>query len=324
MAVGSFRLPSGGASLIVDFSVDDATPDTNQIVTFTDLTVGATSWVWDFGDGTSSSLQNPTKTYLYAGTYTVTLCATNGSTSGKEVKTNFIVCSLQPLPSANLQMYNEALIGATPANATLVSGAISQWNDNINGYHRTQGTPVNRPAYIFPAITAPTGIQYGAARYDGNNDFLQNADAAFVRATGSFEVILFKRNSQVTVTARVIANSASGNLYQLFHGTNTFALQLSNTASSGIASSANNDIYVLLFIHWNGGTSFIDYNNLSRNTANVGTTASFGSTHAATATGTAQFSGDFIEHIIYTSKPSDAEILNIKQRMISKFGILWE
>jgi PKD repeat protein len=323
MAVGSFKLPSGGASLIVDFSVDDATPDTNQTVTFTDLTVGATSWLWNFGDGTSSSLQNPTKTYLYAGTYTVTLCATNGSTSGKEVKSNFIVCSLQPLPSANLQMYNEALIGATPANATLVSGAISQWNDNINGYHRTQGTPTNRPAYIFPAITAPTGIQYGAAKYDGNNDFLQNADAAFVRATGSFEVILFKRNS-VSGTARVIVNSASGNLYQLFHGTNTFALQLSNTASSGIASSANNDIYVLLFIHWDGATSFIDYNNLSRNTAVVGTTASIGSTHAASATGTALFSGDFIEHIIYTSKPSDAEILNIKQRMISKFGILWE
>lgn len=324
MAVGSFRLPSGGASLIVDFSVNDATPDTNQTITFTDLTVGATSWVWNFGDGTTSTLQNPTKTYLYAGTYTVTLAAENATTGGIETKVGFIVVTLQALFSTNIQMYNEALVGATPPNATLVSGAISQWNDNINGYHRTQGTPANRPAYIFPAITAPNGIQYGVARYDGNNDFMQNADAGFVRATGSFEVILFRRLSQANVTARVIINSASGNLYQLFHGTNNYSLQLSNTASSGVASSANNNIYVLIFVYWDGSTSFIDYNNLSRNTAVVGTTASFGSTHAATGTGTAQFHGEIVEHIVYTSKPSDADISLIKQRMISKFGILWE
>jgi PKD repeat protein len=45
---------------------------------FTDLTVGnPTTWAWDFGDGNSSSLQNPSHTYTAAGTYTVCLTITD-------------------------------------------------------------------------------------------------------------------------------------------------------------------------------------------------------------------------------------------------------
>ena len=39
---------------------------------------GVTSWTWDFGDGTSSTLQNPTHTYTAQGEYTVTLTVSNG------------------------------------------------------------------------------------------------------------------------------------------------------------------------------------------------------------------------------------------------------
>ncbi|MEP7377972.1 MAG: PKD domain-containing protein [Chloroflexota bacterium] len=44
---------------------------------------GPTGWSWDFGDSTTSTLQNPSKTYAAAGTYTVQLTATNagGATS---------------------------------------------------------------------------------------------------------------------------------------------------------------------------------------------------------------------------------------------------
>lgn len=44
-------------------------------VQFVDRTVGivGTSWLWDFGDGNTSTLQNPKHTYLYPGIYTVTL-----------------------------------------------------------------------------------------------------------------------------------------------------------------------------------------------------------------------------------------------------------
>lgn len=43
---------------------------------FTDATFGAVSWLWDFGDGTTSSLQNPLHTYANPGNYTVALTTT--------------------------------------------------------------------------------------------------------------------------------------------------------------------------------------------------------------------------------------------------------
>ncbi|OPX64950.1 MULTISPECIES: PKD domain-containing protein [unclassified Methanoregula] len=60
-------------------------------VQFTDMSTGSpTSWSWDFGDGGSSSLQNPSHVYLTTGTYTVTLTATNAGGSDTETKTGYI------------------------------------------------------------------------------------------------------------------------------------------------------------------------------------------------------------------------------------------
>jgi PKD repeat protein len=38
----------------------------------------ADSYAWTFGDGTTSTLKDPVKTYASYGTYTVTLAVTNG------------------------------------------------------------------------------------------------------------------------------------------------------------------------------------------------------------------------------------------------------
>ncbi len=52
-------------------------------VIFSDTSTNATSWAWDFGDGTFSTLQNPFHTYQSAGTgsYTVTLTINGGADS---------------------------------------------------------------------------------------------------------------------------------------------------------------------------------------------------------------------------------------------------
>lgn len=51
----------------------------NRTVTFNNLSNEATDYLWDFGDGTNSTLTNPVKTYEEDGTYTVTLTATNAN-----------------------------------------------------------------------------------------------------------------------------------------------------------------------------------------------------------------------------------------------------
>lgn len=47
--------------------------------TFQDLSSGAVSWLWDFGDNSTSAVQNPAHTYNGHGDYTVTLIVTNSS-----------------------------------------------------------------------------------------------------------------------------------------------------------------------------------------------------------------------------------------------------
>jgi hypothetical protein len=49
----------------------------NNEVSFTNTSINATNYLWDFGDGGTSTLENPVHTYLY-GDYTVTLIASNG------------------------------------------------------------------------------------------------------------------------------------------------------------------------------------------------------------------------------------------------------
>ena len=73
-----------------DFSFSPASPVTGQVVTFTDLSKGGVaSWSWDFGDGVTSTLKNPTHVYCSGGSYNVTLTATNsiGSDSVTKVVT---------------------------------------------------------------------------------------------------------------------------------------------------------------------------------------------------------------------------------------------
>ena len=60
-------------------------------VQFTDQSTGEiTSWSWDFGDGHTSTLQNPSNYYTNDGLYTVTLAATGPGGTDVETKNSYI------------------------------------------------------------------------------------------------------------------------------------------------------------------------------------------------------------------------------------------
>jgi PKD repeat protein len=68
-------------NVISNFEADDRYPcliNNEATVSFTDLSSGnPTTWLWDFGDGNTSTLQNPSHTYLNSGDYSISLSINN-------------------------------------------------------------------------------------------------------------------------------------------------------------------------------------------------------------------------------------------------------
>jgi PKD repeat protein len=93
---GFFASPvSGSAPLTVDF---------------TDLSTGVpTSWLWEFGDGTTSTLQDPSHTYDLPGLYDVTLTATNTSGSDSLTRSQLIEVTI-PVPSNTFLAVEDARV----------------------------------------------------------------------------------------------------------------------------------------------------------------------------------------------------------------------
>ena len=85
---------------VADFSVAPSSGPAPLFVHFTDASVpGPTSWLWDFGDGAGSSLQNPTHGYQKAGSYAVALTATGTGGAATTTKSNYVtVASCPNLP----------------------------------------------------------------------------------------------------------------------------------------------------------------------------------------------------------------------------------
>jgi hypothetical protein len=129
-------------NLKADFS---GTPifGTNPLaVQFTDHSIaGAASWLWQFGDGTSSTLQNPAHVYASASqpvSYSVSLTA-NGATT---TRTNYIsllsACANGPVMVGTTQyltIQNALIVGLAPNDIVRVlAGGRTEtldWNQNI-------------------------------------------------------------------------------------------------------------------------------------------------------------------------------------------------
>jgi len=98
---------------MTDFVVVDAVPDLSAdfdavptegsaplSVAFSDLSTGGpTAWLWEFGDGATSSLQHPVHTYTDPGLYSVSLTVTNGSGSDSVTQDDLIRVGTADAPS---------------------------------------------------------------------------------------------------------------------------------------------------------------------------------------------------------------------------------
>jgi PKD repeat protein len=109
-----------------DFSATPVSGQAPLTVLFTDESINnPTSWLWEFGDGSTSTLQHPLHTYTSPGIFTVTLTATGPGGAASIVKEGYIgvsICGNSPvrINSSSFVLLQDAYDNASPNDVILV------------------------------------------------------------------------------------------------------------------------------------------------------------------------------------------------------------
>jgi PKD repeat protein len=96
-------------------------------VHFADSSAGnITKWLWNFGDGQTSTIRNPSHTYSKAGAYKVTLTVTGAAGTNTSTQPDYI--TVYAAPAANFSVKPSSGKAPLPVNFTDEStGAVTSW-----------------------------------------------------------------------------------------------------------------------------------------------------------------------------------------------------
>ncbi|MCD4716678.1 MAG: PKD domain-containing protein [Desulfobacterales bacterium] len=135
-------------------------------VSFTDQSTGnITSWLWIFGDGATSTEQEPVHEYNTPGNYTVSLTVSGPDVSDTETKADFIAVDF-PAPVAAFSA--SITSGPVPLNVGFTdesTGNITSWSwDFGDGASSTFQNPVNN--YTVPGLYTVTLTITGPGGFD--------------------------------------------------------------------------------------------------------------------------------------------------------------
>jgi PKD repeat protein len=136
-----------------------ATPTSGQAplpVQFTDTSTGSpTTWAWDFGDGASSTAQNPQHTYAAAGTYTASLTASNAGGSSTPATMSITVTAPPPAAGISVVGSSDSMSSTASSAVTLTSPAGVSTGDVLLAAFSINNTPTVTPPPGWSSIVGP-------------------------------------------------------------------------------------------------------------------------------------------------------------------------
>ncbi|HEX4930978.1 MAG TPA: DNRLRE domain-containing protein, partial [Gaiellaceae bacterium] len=203
-------------------------------VSFTDTSTGApASWSWNFGDGGTSTARNPTHEYLAAGTYTVTLTATNAGGSDSATLTDLI--SVSPATSIELTPLADAYTRSSKPSANFGT-ATSLKVQGGRHTHRTHltfsvtglsGPPIRARLRLYTVDSSPVGgdVYTTAAGWTEGGLTWSNQPALAPSPIASAGAVSSGTWVEVDVTAALTGS-----------GTYSFALVSADANSAGFSS----------------------------------------------------------------------------------------
>lgn len=190
---------------VADFSNTPVSTCTGS-VNFIDLsTNGPTSWLWDFGDGNTSTAQNPTYTYNSNGIYNVTLTVSNAYGSDIKTNNNLITVNKPSAPSVN----NGSNCGTGTVNLSASGSGVIHWYDVASG-----GTELGTGnLYTTPNISSTTTYYAEdhisqASQYVGNT---QSSSSGSVFTNTNEHYLIFDCLSPCTLVSVEVNASTAGN-----------------------------------------------------------------------------------------------------------------
>lgn len=151
---------TNGNATVVNVSLDPSLPAANFSasiqsscggdVHFTDLSGSASSWYWDFGDGTNSTIQNPYHNYAASGSYTVKLKVSNCAGTDSLILVSYMNVTVAEPPVVT----NDSSLVCGPASLNLAatgSGTVNWYNAPAGGTLVHTGT-----SYVTPLLSNTT------------------------------------------------------------------------------------------------------------------------------------------------------------------------
>ncbi len=132
-----------------DFTGTPRTGNAPLTVTFTDLTdQDIFSWLWDFGDGITSTVQHPVYTYTTTGVYTVSLTVTGPGGSNTLTRPDYITVTVPP-PVANFQA--EPVTGSPPLVVNFTDLSTGQIDTYLWDFGDGLGSNAANPTHVYTA-----------------------------------------------------------------------------------------------------------------------------------------------------------------------------
>lgn len=122
--------------IVSDFSASPRYGLPPLSVIFTDRSTGAIeSWLWDFGDGTTSTTRNPSHTYTDLGTYNVKLTISGPEGTDTRTKAAFISVFNYVLSCSSQSLDSSCNQGRSPADQSF-----QLWNSGTGSFNYTIST----------------------------------------------------------------------------------------------------------------------------------------------------------------------------------------
>ncbi|WP_229393640.1 PKD domain-containing protein [Methanosarcina sp. DH1] len=290
-------------SPVANFSSDKQTGSFPLTVSFKDTSSNANKFLWDFGDGNTSTEVNPVHTYITAGNYTVTLTVKNEHGEDTKVAKDYIYTSKAPttwtvkngesiqevIDTANsgdiIQVYSGEYHEVLTVNKTLTFKGIGDPVLNASGFTGVSGVTISADDVEFSGfkITGTEEMCFAISiSSEGTliEDNLIDDCAEGVWLTGTGNTLQGNNISNCWDFAAVLDNIGDNRIYQnTFINNNGKKMGGSNAHISGGSGSFFQSSETVEYF-WNGtkmtgymGNYYDDYTGKDSNGDGIGDTS---------------------------------------------------